>query len=126
MKDYATEKQDGLDGAIVECYKDDDRRWRFHRFRDDKRDANHITTVQKVLESIEDAVAQEELIANAGDIRTRWKARAAAAERAEKERIERERVEKEKRAKASAGHGPPPSTGPPKKQSEAESNDGYS
>jgi len=130
MKLYAIAQQDGLDGAIVECYKDDERRWRYHRFRDDKRDANHITTVQKVLESIEDAVAEEELIGCAGDIRARWKARAAAVERAEKERVERERVErdrveKEKRAKASAGHRAPASTAPPRRQSEAESDDGY-
>lgn len=58
-----------LDGRIIECYRDDQRRWRYKadgedgkgqpRFRDDKPDANHISTAQKVLETIEDGVTEK-------------------------------------------------------------------
>jgi mRNA guanylyltransferase len=41
-----------LDDTIVECAKDEEGRWRFMRFRNDKKDANHISTVKSVLESI--------------------------------------------------------------------------
>ncbi|KAI5195426.1 cysteine proteinase [Aureobasidium subglaciale] len=51
-----------LDGRIIECHKDEHGRWRYKkepngepRFRDDKTEANHISTVESVLESIEDA-----------------------------------------------------------------------
>jgi mRNA guanylyltransferase len=71
-----------LDGRIIECYKDNQQRWRFKaehdgtpRFRDDKATANHISTVRKVLESIEDGVTQEELMQAAGKIMRSWKAR---------------------------------------------------
>lgn len=64
-----------LDDAIVECYKDENSRWRFHRIRDDKNDANHISTVEKVLESIEDRVTEEDLIRAAPAIKAAWKNR---------------------------------------------------
>nr|4PZ6_A Chain A, mRNA-capping enzyme subunit alpha [Schizosaccharomyces pombe 972h-]4PZ6_B Chain B, mRNA-capping enzyme subunit alpha [Schizosaccharomyces pombe 972h-] len=51
-----------LSERIVECYLDDENRWRFLRFRDDKRDANHISTVKSVLQSIEDGVSKEDLL----------------------------------------------------------------
>lgn len=51
------------------------RRWRFHRFRDDKIDANHITTFQSVIESINDHVTEEDLLAHADEIRKAWKLR---------------------------------------------------
>ena len=66
-----------LDDAIVECYKDENGRWRFHRLRDDKNDANHISTVEKVLESIEDRVTEDDLIRLAPVIKTAWKKRQA-------------------------------------------------
>jgi mRNA guanylyltransferase len=66
-----------LDGRIIECYRDDHGRWTFKReedgtprWRDDKKDANHISTVNKVLESIEDPVTEEDLLAAAGSIRS--------------------------------------------------------
>jgi mRNA guanylyltransferase len=65
-----------LDNTIVECAKDSEGRWRFHRLRDDKNDANHISTVEKVLESIEDRVTEEDLIRLAPVIKTAWKKRA--------------------------------------------------
>ncbi|KAL4901917.1 hypothetical protein BDW74DRAFT_159202 [Aspergillus multicolor] len=67
-----------LDDAIVECAKDESHRWRFHRIRDDKADANHYTTVDKVLQSIEDRVTEEDLIRAAPSIKTAWKKRAQA------------------------------------------------
>ncbi|KAJ5724955.1 hypothetical protein N7493_006683 [Penicillium malachiteum] len=68
-----------LDDAIVECYKDENSHWRFHRLRDDKNDANHISTVEKVLESIEDRVTEEDLIRLAPVIKTAWKKRQAGS-----------------------------------------------
>jgi mRNA guanylyltransferase len=71
-----------LDGRIIECYKDVQGRWRFKaeangapRFRDDKSNANHISTVKSVLGSIEDGVSEEELLAAAPGIQRAWKAR---------------------------------------------------
>jgi mRNA guanylyltransferase len=67
---------DPLIGRIVECVMDDQRRWRLIRFRDDKDEANHVTTVNSVMESIEDSVSQEELLDAAKSIRDNWKFRA--------------------------------------------------
>lgn len=53
------------------------RRWRFHRFRDDKTEANHVTTYESVIQSIYDHVTEEDLLANAEDIRRAWKQRDA-------------------------------------------------
>ncbi|KAF2803508.1 mRNA capping enzyme, alpha subunit [Mytilinidion resinicola] len=65
-----------LDGRIIECYRDPSGRWRYKReddgtprWRDDKKDANHISTVNGVLESIEDPVTEEDLIAAEGRIK---------------------------------------------------------
>ena len=66
-----------LDDKIVECVMDDQKRWRFSRFRDDKRDGNHISVVHSVMECIQDAVEQEDLLSEAMDIRAAWKRRAA-------------------------------------------------
>ncbi|KAF2426595.1 mRNA capping enzyme, alpha subunit [Tothia fuscella] len=71
-----------LDGRIIECYRDNEMNWRFKkeedgtpRFRDDKATANHISTVMKVIESIDDGVTMEELIGAEGSIKAAWKAR---------------------------------------------------
>jgi mRNA guanylyltransferase len=53
------------------------KRWRFHRFRDDKEEANHISTFESVQDSIMDRVTEEDLLRHAGEIRARWKARDA-------------------------------------------------
>ncbi|PVH98404.1 mRNA capping enzyme, alpha subunit [Periconia macrospinosa] len=58
-----------LDGRIIECYRSaPDGHWRFKkdddgtpRWRDDKTDANHIRTVDSVLESINEPVTEEDL-----------------------------------------------------------------
>lgn len=64
-----------LDEEIVECRMDEQKRWKFMRFRRDKKHANHISTVNSVIESIEDAVGQDELIRAWKDIRDEWKKR---------------------------------------------------
>lgn len=67
---------DPLNDRIVECNLDDQGRWRIVRFRDDKDDANHQSTVDSVMDSIRDRVSEEDLIAQANSIRDAWKARA--------------------------------------------------
>jgi mRNA guanylyltransferase len=78
-----------LDEAIVECYQDSQHRWRFMRFRDDKWDPNHITTVNSVIESIQDRIGEAELIAIQTQVRDAWKAREA------KDKAELERAKKQ-------------------------------
>ncbi|KAK6196959.1 hypothetical protein LQW54_011044 [Pestalotiopsis sp. IQ-011] len=68
---------DALDERIVEAYMDEQRRWRFYRFRDDKTHGNHVSVVNSVLESIQGRVTKEELIEAAPDIRSKWKRREA-------------------------------------------------
>lgn len=67
-----------LNGRIVEAFKDDDHQWRYMRFRDDKETGNHISTVEKVIESIEDSVSKEELIKSHKMIWEYWKQREKA------------------------------------------------
>ncbi|KAF1983090.1 mRNA capping enzyme, alpha subunit [Aulographum hederae CBS 113979] len=97
-----------LDGRIIECFKDDQGRWRYKaapegwpRFRDDKKEANHISTVKSVLESIEDGVSEEDLIRAAQGIKEAWKAR----------HPEEDREALQKKRPSSAA--PPPSATPP-------------
>ncbi|KAJ9425174.1 mRNA capping enzyme, catalytic domain-containing protein [Fusarium oxysporum] len=52
-------------------------RWRIVRFRDDKNEANHISTTKSVLQSIEDRVSEKDLYRAAGEIKNAWKARAS-------------------------------------------------
>lgn len=66
-----------LDDRVVEC-KLEDARWRIMRFRDDKHDANHISTVMSVSESIQDNITEEDLIAAVPDIREHWHKRDSA------------------------------------------------
>ncbi|KAL4896263.1 mRNA capping enzyme, catalytic domain-containing protein [Aspergillus ambiguus] len=80
-----------LDDSIVECYKDEHGRWRFHRLRDDKADANHISTVEKVLQSIEDRVTEDDLIRAAPAIKAAWKKRQAQMASEDDERKRRVR-----------------------------------
>ena len=68
-------RQEPLNWRIVECSQDKMNRWRFLRFRDDKREANHISTVNSVMESIQDSVSKEHLIAVSKSIRDHWKKR---------------------------------------------------
>lgn len=67
-----------LDDRITECYLDDQQRWRFLRFRLDKDNANHISTIHSVMESIRDRVTEEDLLSLAWVIRNTWKKRHAA------------------------------------------------
>jgi mRNA guanylyltransferase len=68
---------DPLNDRIVECNQDDQRRWRILRFRDDKHEANHTSTVSSVLDSIRDRVSVNDLYGAASRIRDSWKARQA-------------------------------------------------
>ncbi|KZV84146.1 mRNA capping enzyme, partial [Exidia glandulosa HHB12029] len=64
------------DDRIVEVHWDFERqRWKFMRFRNDKRNANHRSTVDGIISSIIDGVQEDELIAAAPTIREAWKAR---------------------------------------------------
>lgn len=83
MKNMGVELQE----RIVECAMDDQKRWRFKRFRNDKKDGNHISVVHSVLESIQDAIGEQDLLSSAKSIRTAWKNR----EEAERERLKRAR-----------------------------------
>ncbi|KAH9866658.1 hypothetical protein J1614_008351 [Plenodomus biglobosus] len=60
-----------LDGRIIECYRTTSGQWKYKaehdgtpRWRDDKKDANHISTVNSVLASIESPVTELDLLAN--------------------------------------------------------------
>ncbi|KAL3419136.1 mRNA capping enzyme alpha [Phlyctema vagabunda] len=68
-----------LNDRIIECYMDSSKRWRFMRFRDDKQTANHISTVESVIESITDRVTEKDLLAAAKGIRDAWKLRESKA-----------------------------------------------
>ncbi|KAF4124182.1 mRNA guanylyltransferase [Geosmithia morbida] len=68
---------DPLNDRIVECNQDDQGRWRVVRFRDDKNEANHRSTVASVLSSIRDRVSDKDLLKSATRIRDSWKARQA-------------------------------------------------
>ncbi|KAG9236858.1 mRNA capping enzyme, catalytic domain-containing protein [Amylocarpus encephaloides] len=105
--------QEPLNDRIVECYMDGDKRWKYMRFRDDKENANHTSTVESVIESITDRVTQEDLINAQAGIRDEWKRRAA-------EEHARQRKEAEKKRVASVGvsNGPPPGAGIKRKAEE--------
>ncbi|KAK3676094.1 Dcp1p-Dcp2p decapping enzyme complex alpha subunit [Recurvomyces mirabilis] len=92
--------QQPLDGRIIECYRDPATgHWRpkiedrdgTPRFRDDKTDANHISTVNSVLQSIEDAVGEGDLIEAAGRIKKGYKRRQAEKVEGDRRAAEEER-----------------------------------
>ncbi|KAF1831235.1 mRNA-capping enzyme subunit alpha [Decorospora gaudefroyi] len=65
-----------LDGRIIECYRTEAGQWKYKaetdgtpRWRDDKKDANHISTVNSVLASIEAPVTEMDLLGNAENIK---------------------------------------------------------
>ncbi|AET37937.1 mRNA guanylyltransferase Ecym_2188 [Eremothecium cymbalariae DBVPG len=71
-----------LNGRIVECSKDQETgEWKLLRFRDDKLNGNHISVVQKVLESISDSVKLEDLEQIAPQMRSNWEARTSEKKR---------------------------------------------
>ena len=71
-----------LNDRIVECSLIESNTWKFLRFRDDKREGNHISTVESVMESIQDKVSEEDLIRASAAIRDGWKRREAIAKSA--------------------------------------------
>ena len=102
MRRYAEDHNDGIEGAIVECHKDPEGRWRFGRFREDKTEANHVTVYHKVMESIQDAVSESQLIREAGEIKVAWKKRAADV--AAREAEERRRLQLDMRRRQEDDH----------------------
>lgn len=85
--------QQMFDWRIMECWRDSvTGKWRpkiekdgTPRFRDDKEQANHVSVVQSVIESIEDAVSEEELIRSSERIRSAWKERERRAKVAQQQ-----------------------------------------
>jgi mRNA guanylyltransferase len=91
---------DPLDNRIVECYVDNQRRWRILRFRDDKLEANHLSVLDSVLESIQDAVKKEDIVNAREAIRAAWKRREAMQQhREQQEREAQERTYPRKMAR---------------------------
>lgn len=64
-----------LNDKVVECSLIEEGVWRFLRFREDKVEANYITVVKSVMESIRDKVSKEDLIEASKSIRDAWKER---------------------------------------------------
>lgn len=100
-----------IDHRIIECWRDASTgHWRpkieHHdgtpRFRDDKREANHISTVKSVLESIEDAVGETDLVAQAGKIKEAWKQRANAARKRHAQEQRRHKEAEQQRQRRAA------------------------
>ena len=100
-----------IDHRIIECFRDPvTGSWRpkiekdgTPRYRDDKKDANHISTVKSVIESIEDAVTEEDLVANSKKIRDCWKEREAEERRRhehEKRRVHEAEMNRRRQAEA--------------------------
>ncbi|KAL2123360.1 hypothetical protein VTJ04DRAFT_3815 [Mycothermus thermophilus] len=85
---------DPLQDRVVECCLDEEKRWRLYRFRDDKNEANHVSTVNSVMQSIKDGVSEQDLLAAAKSIKDSWKMRQAQQMQAMRER-EREREHRE-------------------------------
>jgi mRNA guanylyltransferase len=100
-----------IDGRIIECFRDPHTgAWRpkiekdgTPRYRDDKKDANHISTVKSVIESIQDGVTEQDLITNSHKIRDAWKKREAEAkQRRDAEKRRAYEAEQNKRSQAEA------------------------
>lgn len=64
-----------LDDRVIECYMDDQQRWRYLRFRDDKHHGNHIKVVENVIQSITDHVTEQDLMDSVDKIRETWQQR---------------------------------------------------
>jgi mRNA guanylyltransferase len=103
-----------LDGRIIECYRDTNGSWRFKkdddgtpRWRDDKTEANHVTTVNSVMESIQDPVTEADLRNAEANIKEAvQKLRAADARKTEDERQrEASHVHKKRKLEDGAGGG---------------------
>ncbi|KZP12558.1 hypothetical protein FIBSPDRAFT_913260 [Athelia psychrophila] len=77
-QEWETLKQTGeqIDDRIVEVHWDSSRPgWRMMRFRDDKPNGNFKAVVHNIMQSIEEGVEKEGLLARSAAIREAWKAR---------------------------------------------------
>jgi mRNA guanylyltransferase len=105
-----------FDHRVIECWREKDTgNWRpkieedgTPRFRDDKDHGNHFTVVESVLESIEDAVSQQDLTNAYSAIRTAWKER----ERVRMEQFKRQQQQEAKQREAQAQAQVKEDTGP--------------
>ncbi|CAO1637322.1 unnamed protein product [Sympodiomycopsis kandeliae] len=55
--------------------------WKIHRIRDDKKDGNHHTIVDKIITSIEDGVEEKQVVSAVGSIRDAWKSESRSLKR---------------------------------------------
>jgi len=93
---------DQYDDRIVEvAWNSKQQKWRFLRFRDDKHDGNHISVVENIIESIQDGVEIEALLASAQTVKTAFKARSSL------------RAQTRNQSHQSHQHPPPPPPPPP-------------
>lgn len=81
--------------------------WRIHRIRDDKKDANHHSIVQKILHSIEDGVEEQQVVEAASRIRAAWKSQAREAKRKAIENGQPVNGEVEQQPPSGSLNGPP-------------------
>ncbi|KAJ2780633.1 Dcp1p-Dcp2p decapping enzyme complex alpha subunit [Coemansia javaensis] len=65
-----------IDGRVIEAAYDPayapPARWRFLRFRDDKEHGNHSSVVTKIIESINDSMELDRLLAAMGEVKLSW------------------------------------------------------
>jgi mRNA guanylyltransferase len=76
MKSLSVSQNQPLNDRIAECFMDPaTKKWKFMRWRDDKEKPNHVSTVESVIESIEDGVSERELVGVSGRMKDAWKRR---------------------------------------------------
>ncbi|KAF8508398.1 mRNA capping enzyme [Gautieria morchelliformis] len=83
-EEWARMKASGeqIDDRIVEvCWDLQREGWKMMRFRDDKPEGNHRSTVDKIVQTILDGVERDELISRSASIKAAWKVRHSRPEK---------------------------------------------